>query len=169
MEMAGFEFKQHLHPHAGTHTPLYLSTLAHSDARKLQFTPMDAGALKWPFAHERSPSYTFSGPWRTRRWKALLFFYEQIAVLCWVRLHLHIRTHARTCARAHMHMGLTRAGAASGLTFLLPSPLWQLWSFLFMHSQTQRGRERGRDERGLDPIIVMYSLADIQLDSTRRG
>lgn len=77
--------------------------------------------------------------------------------------------HARTCARAHMHMGLMRAGAASGLTFLLPSPLWQLWSFLFMHSQTQRGRERGRDERGLDPIIVMYSLADIQLDSTRRG
>lgn len=56
-------------------------------------------------------------------------------------------TFARTCAQAHMHTGLMRAGVASGLTFLLPSPLWQLWSFLFMHSQTQRGRERGREMR----------------------
>lgn len=160
--MAGFEFKQHLHPHAGMHTPLYLSALAHSDAHKLQFTPIDAGALKWPFAPQRSSTYTFSGPWHTRRWKTLLFFYEQIAVLCRrVRLRLHICTHVRV--RALSHMGLMRAGVASRLTFLLPSSLWQLWSFLFMHLK-HRERE-GEMREAWIPIIVMYSLADIQLDS----
>lgn len=89
----------------------------------------------------RAHTNTFSRHRRSRRWKTVLFFHEQIAVLCWrVRLHLHVHTHA------HMHTGLMRAGIASGLTFLLPCSPWQLWSFLFMHSQQQRGRRDGEGE-----------------------
>lgn len=153
MEVAGFEFKPHLHPHAGTYTPLYLSTLAHSNVCKLQFTPIDTGALKWPCAHKLSPTYTFCRPPRSRRWKTWLFFYEQIAVLCWrVRLHLHARTHVRT----HMHMGLPcrhslRANVSAAILAVAA-----LIIFIYAFSNTE-GVEREMREAWIQLLLCIHS------------
>lgn len=85
-------------------------------------------------------------PWRTRRWKALLFFYEQIAVLCWrVRLHLHIRTHVRASTNAH-GVNARRRSHWVNVSAAMPA-VAALIIFIYAFSNTEGERERERWER----------------------
>lgn len=51
MEMVGFKFKQHPHPHTLARKHTFICLQAHSDASASAFTPTDTGVLKWALVH----------------------------------------------------------------------------------------------------------------------
>lgn len=147
MEMAGFEFKQHLHPHAGTHTPLYLSALAHSDARKLQFTlwmQVHSNGHSHTSAHLRTHSPGLDVPDGGRRccfsMNRLQFFAEGSG-----STYTYARTHV--CASTHAHgVNARRRSLWVNVSAAIPA-VAALIIFIYAFSNTEGERERERWER----------------------
>lgn len=163
--MAGFELEPHLRPHWHVHTP-YLSMLVHSSCNLVLKTQVHSNghAHTNSYLRSHSPGVDVAGGGR----RCCFSMNRLQSFAKGVRLHLRARTHAH---------GVNVRRHSLWVDGFCCHPRCGSYDLFYLCILKHRvvvgavggGGQRGTDERSLDPIIVMYSLTDIQLDSARQG